>query len=82
MVYNVILNAPVTSDNTKNRHYCAMDLFPTTLAALGCEIEGDRLGLGTNLFSNVTTLTERMGYENFSNELAKAASYYEENFWK
>ena len=28
-----------------------MDLFPSILAAMGYEIEGNRLGLGTNLFS-------------------------------
>ena len=79
MVYNVIINAPVTSDNTKNREYCAMDLFPTTLAAMGCEIEGDRLGLGTNLFSD--TLAEEMGFADFNAELAKASTYYTENFY-
>ena len=82
LLYNCFINTPATAQNVTNRHFAAVDLFPTTLAAIGCTIEGDRLGLGTNLFSNLTTLTERMGFENFSNELAKASSYYEENFWK
>ena len=82
LLYNCFINTPTAAKNVTNRQFAAVDLFPTTLAAIGCTISGDRLGLGTNLFSNVTTLTERMGYENFSNELAKAASYYEENFWK
>ena len=80
MVYNCILNAPVTSDNTKNREYCAVDLFPTTLAALGCTIEGDRLGLGTNLFSDVPTLAEKWGFDRFNDELSKASDYYVNNF--
>ena len=80
MVYNCILNAPVTSDNTKNREYCAVDLFPTTLAALGCTIEGDRLGLGTNLFSDIPTLAEKWGYDRFNDELGKASDYYIANF--
>ena len=80
MVYNCILNSPVTSDNTQNRDYCAVDLFPTTLAALGCTIEGDRLGLGTNLFSNRPTLAEKLGFDRFNNELGQASDYYVENF--
>ena len=80
MVYNCILNSPVTSDNTKNREYCAVDLFPTTLAALGCTIVGNRLGLGTNLFSSVPTLAEKWGYARFNSELGKASDYYVNNF--
>ncbi len=80
MVYNCILNSPVTSDNTKNREYCGIDLFPTTLAALGCTIEGDRLGLGTNLFSDTPTLAESWGYDRFNSELSKASDYYKTHF--
>ena len=80
LVYNCILNAPVSTENTKNRIYCGVDLFPTTLAALGCTIEGDRLGLGTNLFSNKPTLAEKWGYERFNNELGKASDFYIEHF--
>ena len=82
MVYNVIINAPVDSDNTKNRTYCAMDLFPTTLAALGCEIEGDRLGLGTNLYSDTPTLAEAMGFEQFNDALSQSSIYYGEHFYE
>ena len=82
MVYNCILNSPISSDNTKNRDYCAVDLFPTTLAALGCTIEGDRLGLGTNLFSSLPTLAEKWGFERFDTELGRASDYYIENFHK
>ena len=80
MVYNCILNSAAESGHTQNREYCAVDLFPTTLAAMGCTIEGDRLGLGTNLFSNLPTLAERWGYEKFNSELSKASDYYIENF--
>ena len=80
MVYNCILNSPVTPGSTKNREYCAVDLFPTTLAALGCTIEGNRLGLGTNLFSIVPTLAEKWGYARFNSELGKASDYYVNNF--
>lgn len=36
-----------------------MDLFPTTLVAMGAKFKGDRLGIGTNLFSDKKTLTEK-----------------------
>ncbi|MBE6950454.1 MAG: LTA synthase family protein [Ruminococcaceae bacterium] len=80
MVYHCILNSALESDNTKNREYCGVDLFPTTLAAMGCTIEGDRLGLGVNLFSDLPTLAERWGYDRFNSELSKASDYYIENF--
>lgn len=53
------------------RNYTTMDAFPTTLAAIGVEIEGNRLGLGTNLFSSEQTLTERFGIEKEEKELNK-----------
>ena len=81
LLYNCFINTPVTASKTTNRHFTAVDLFPTTLAALGCTIKGNRLGLGTNLFSGKQTLTERWGFDYFNNELAMASTYYEENFW-
>ena len=80
MVYSCILNSPVTATHTKNRDYCAVDLFPTTLAAMGCTIEGDRLGLGVNLFSNRPTLSEKRGFNRFNAELGQTSDYYVEHF--
>ena len=48
-------------DVKKARIYSEMDLFPTTIASLGFKIEGNRLGLGTNLFSKEETLLEKYG---------------------
>ena len=81
MVYNCILNAPISATNTKSREYCSVDLFPTTLAALGCTIEGNRLGLGVNLFSGLPTLAERWGFARFDSELAKTSDYYSAHFF-
>ena len=53
----VRINAPVENRTDITREYATLDLFPTTLAALGAEIDGNRLGLGTNLFSSDQTLT-------------------------
>ena len=80
-VYNCILNSPVDTEYEKNRQFVAADMFPTTLAAIGCEIEGERLGLGTNLFSGKPTLVEEMGLEAFDAELTKTSDYYTKHFF-
>ena len=82
LLYNCFINTPATAKKVTNRQYSAHDLFPTTLAAMGCTIEGDQLGLGTNLFSGEKTLTELMGFQRFNDELAKASDYYEQHFWE
>ncbi len=79
--YNCIINAPIQPENSKNRLFSSLDMFPTTLAALGCRIEGDRLGFGVNLFSDKQTLLETYGYSAFSAELNKRTEYYEQ-FYK
>ena len=60
------------------RKFGTFDMFPTTLAAMGCRIEGNRLGLGTNLFSEVETLTEMFGYDRLDQELQKNSEFYNE----
>ena len=75
-IYNVIINSAIETSNNKNREFTTFDLYPTTLASLGITIEGDRLGLGTNLFSNEKTLVEKLGYDYFEEELKKKSLYY------
>ena len=75
-IYNTIINSRITTDNTNNRVYTSFDMFPTTLASLGVNISGNRLGLGTNLFSNEKTLIEEMGFNELNIELSKNSSYY------
>ena len=53
-----------------------MDIFPTTLAALGAEIKNNKLGFGTNIFSNEKTLSEEIGYQKLNKELQKRSNYY------
>lgn len=75
-VFNLFLNAPISTENRQKRAFSTLDFFPTTLASLGVTIEGDRLGLGTNLFSDKKTLMEQLGIDTFKNELSKNSSYY------
>jgi len=57
-------------------------MFPTTLASLGVEIEGNKLGLGANLFSSEKTLIEEIGYDELNDEILKKSKYYIKNFLK
>lgn len=79
-VYNCILNSAVSPKKEKKRAFGVYDLFPTTLAAMGVSIEGERLGLGTNLFSEEKTLTEKYGFETLNEELQKKSLYYNTRF--
>lgn len=76
-IYNAFINSKVkANENTTNREFFTIDMYPTTLAALGAKIEGERLGLGTNLFSNRQTLAEEYGVEFVRNEIAKKSNFY------
>lgn len=75
-VYNAFLNSAVKPVREKNRKFTTLDMFPSTLAALGAEIEGERLGLGVNLFSDEQTLAEQYGYEYMFDELNKMSTFY------
>ena len=75
-VYNCFINSAVQPEKAKNRQFNTLDMFPTTLAAMGCTIGGDRLGLGTNLFSGIPTLTERMGFDKLDSQIALGSDYY------
>lgn len=76
-VYNAFINPAVEPINEKNRMFTTLDFFPTTLASLGVEIEGNRLGLGVNLFSDEPTLPEIYGYEYMFEELEKKSHFYD-----
>ena len=66
--------------DVKSRTFAPMDMFPTILGALGFEIEGNRLGLGTNLFSDAKTLAEQRSFSWLSQEVAKPSNYYVSRF--
>ena len=74
--YTNIINSSVTPVNDRHREYTTFDIFPTTLAAIGAKIEGNRLGLGTNLFSDNPTLYERFGKAVLEDELTKDSKFF------
>ena len=53
-------------------------MFPTILASMGVEIKGDRLGIGTNLFSDKDTIFEEYGTDKVNMELEKKSDFYNE----
>lgn len=76
-VYTTYINPAAELETTEKRSYTTFDNFPTTLAALGVKIDGNRLGLGTNLFSSTQTLTERFGIDKMESELKKKSKMME-----
>ena len=80
-VYNVFINLPegldTSFEKTHNREFATLDMFPTTLTAMGVTIEGDRLALGVNLFSDEQTLTEQYGRKGLDKELMKKSKFYD-----
>lgn len=79
-VYNCIINSPIEPETEGRRQFGTFDMFPTTLAAMGVRIQGDRLGLGTNLFSDLETLSEIYGYSKLDEELQKRSEMYNVQF--
>ncbi len=84
-VYTAILNSAADNGGSDSgsagteggRVYTTLDFFPTTLSAVGAKIEGERLGLGTNLFSSRPTLAEEYGVEGLSEQLSKRSVFME-----
>lgn len=85
-VYNCIINPDpklknIPQSRLHNRIFTTMDFFPTTLAALGVNIEGDKLAYGTNLFSDHPTLPEELGFEHFRELMEGYSSFYNKKFF-
>ena len=80
-IYNCFINAECyDSISDKNREFTTLDIFPTVISSLGFDIEGDRLGLGTNMFSHQRTLLEEMGIDELEAQLQSRSEYYISEF--
>lgn len=78
-VYTAYINSAVEPEKPElRRDYTTFDHFPTTLASLGATIEGNRLGLGTNLFSSEWTLAERYQRKRMEAELNRKSKFMED----
>lgn len=77
VVYNTFINTAVDKPQyDKNRDFTNLDLYPTILASLGVKINGDRLGLGVNMFSNERTLAEIYGVDELYEMLSHRSEFY------
>ena len=74
--YNCFINTGLSDEYSKNRVFSALDMFPTTLAALGVKWGSESLALGVNLFSGEPTLCEKKGLGEFSYQLASGSDFY------
>lgn len=77
--YYTIINSATSPTRSDSRVIATVDLYPTTLASLGVTFDSNRLGLGTNLFSDESTLSEVMGFDEFDSEVQKHSNYYDKN---
>lgn len=75
-IYNAFINSGISTSCNKNRIFNTFDMMPTVLASLGADIDGNKLGLGTNLFSCDSTLSELYGISYINDELNKNSNYY------
>lgn len=81
-IVNIFINGtPPTPPQsvTSNRVYAPFDFFPTLLASIGVEIPGQKLGLGTNLYSGQKTLLESGPVEKVKSQLSDRSSFYEKH---
>ena len=81
-VFNLFINEIPSNQKTKNRNFTAFDIYPTTISSIGGRIEGEKLGLGTNLYSNRKTLSEKIGYEKLGKEIQKKSDFYNKEILK
>lgn len=75
--YCAVLNGVAEEKDPKYREFTPMDMYPTTLAALGFEIQGNRLGLGVNLYSGEQTILEKYGWEELNDLLEERSDFYD-----
>ncbi|MBQ8766217.1 MAG: LTA synthase family protein [Clostridia bacterium] len=82
--FNLFINPPeelcnIDKSRLYNRDWAVFDMFPTLVACLGIEFDGERLGIGTNLFSDEQTLFERDGVSFVNKELENRSNFYNNN---
>ena len=75
-IYNVIINPAKIPVKNTGRQFSSFDIYPTTLSSIGVEIEGNKLGLGVDLFSDEKTLIEEYEFNFVNSELQKRSDYY------
>lgn len=72
---DVFINSAKVPISEEGRHFTDIDMFPTILSSINFDIEGGRLGFGTDLFCNKQTLVESIGLDSLDKGLSKMSSH-------
>ena len=75
-VFTAYINSAKTYTG-EERSYSSFDTFPTILASIGASIDGDKLGLGVNLYSEEKTLIEQEGIDAVNDKLIARSEFME-----
>lgn len=79
-IYNCFINSVQSQfQPQKSRLFGSVDMAPTILEAIGCELPNGRFGLGVSLFSNNPTLLEQ-NKDRYFEEISKRSELYEQFF--
>lgn len=72
---NIFINSAKVPIFEKKRLFSDIDMFPTILSSMNFDIKGNKLGLGTDLFSDKKTLVESIGLDSLNKEINKMPSH-------
>ena len=72
---DIFINSSKKPSSEENRDFSDIDMFPTILSSMNFDIERNRLGFGTDLFSDKKTLVESIGLNNLNVKLGKMSSH-------
>lgn len=72
-IFNVVINPAISPewDVTETRQIASFDFAPTMLESIGVILPQRRFGIGTSLLSAEPTLLERVGMDDYQNEMQK-----------
>lgn len=72
---DIFINPAKDSVLEDNRIFSDMDMFPTILSSMSFDIKGDKLGLGTDLFSGKQTLAETISLDTLNREIMNISKH-------
>ena len=72
---DIFINVPKTPFSEENRLFSDIDMFPTILSSINFDIEGNKLGFGTDLFSDRKTFVETIGLDSLNKEIKAMPSH-------
>lgn len=72
---DIFINVPKTPVLEENRLFSDIDMFPTILSSINFDIDGNKLGFGTDLFSDKKTFVETIGLDSLNKEIKAMPSH-------